>query len=103
MYYYNPTTKEYIPTNDPADWMSTTKKAPPVFDPQTQSPFWTGTDWDIVTADPEPAPDIDALRKAAYKAEADPLYFKAMRQEIDIQQWHDKVAEIRLRYPKETE
>ena len=54
-------------------------------------------------ADPPPAPDIDALRKAAYTAEADPLYFKAMRQEIDIQEWHDKVAEIRLRYPKETE
>ena len=52
-------------------------------------------------ADPPPASDIDALRKAAYIAEADPLYFKAMRQEIDIQEWHDKIAEIRLRYPKE--
>ena len=64
---------------------------------------WLGQGNTPLPADPEPAPDIDALRKAAYTTEADPLYFKAMRQEIDIQEWHDKIEEIRLRYPKETE
>jgi hypothetical protein len=54
-------------------------------------------------ADPPPAPDIDALRKAAYTAEADPLFFKAQRGEIDIQEWHDAVERIRQRYPKEAE
>lgn len=46
---------------------------------------------------------ILALRSAAYTNEADPLFFKAQRQEIDIQEWHDKVAEIKSRYPKEGE
>ncbi len=61
---------------------------------------WLAQGNTALSADPPPAPDIDALRKAAYTAEADPLFFKAQRQEIDIQEWHDKVAEIRARYPE---
>lgn len=52
---------------------------------------------------PEPVPptqaQVDALRKAAYQDEADPLFFKAQRGEIDLSVWTDKIAEIRLRYP----
>ena len=46
------------------------------------------------------AEHTDAYRKAAYIAEADPLFFKAQRGEATIQEWQDKVAEIKLRYPK---
>lgn len=52
-------------------------------------------------ADPDPSLSVDFLRQKAYKEESDPLYFKAQRQEIDIQEWLDKVEEIRNRYPKE--
>ena len=38
-------------------------------------------------------------RAAAYAAEADPLFFKAQRGEAEMQEWQDKVAEIRTRYP----
>jgi hypothetical protein len=41
-----------------------------------------------------------ADRKAAYIAEADPLFFKAQRGEVTLQEWQDKIAEIKLRYPK---
>jgi hypothetical protein len=41
-----------------------------------------------------------ADRKAAYIAEADPLFFKAQRGEVTIQEWQEKIAEIKLRYPK---
>ena len=52
---------------------------------------------------PEPSPttqeQIDALRKAAYQAEADPLFFKWQRGESTEQAWLDKIADIRNRYP----
>lgn len=43
----------------------------------------------------------EANRHAAYIAEADPLFFKAQRGEATMQEWQDKVAEIKARYPKE--
>ena len=39
------------------------------------------------------------LRRAAYTAESDPLYFKWQRGEATQQQWLDKIAEIKSRYP----
>jgi hypothetical protein len=58
---------------------------------------------------PPPAPtteelaaEAEANRRAAYIAEADPLFFKAQRGEATVQEWQDKVAEIKARYPKET-
>ena len=40
-----------------------------------------------------------ASRAAAYIAEADPLFFKAQRGEATIEEWQDKVYEIRNRFP----
>jgi hypothetical protein len=42
---------------------------------------------------------IDALRQAAYQKEADPIFFKWQRGEATEQQWLDKIADIRARYP----
>jgi len=46
------------------------------------------------------AEKADASRRAAYIAEADPLFFKAQRGEVEQQVWLDKVAEIKQRLPK---
>ncbi len=43
---------------------------------------------------------IDRLRQSAYSQEADPLFFKYQRGEIEKQEWLDKIAEIKNRYPK---
>jgi hypothetical protein len=43
----------------------------------------------------------EQLRKAAYIAEADPLFFKAQRGEATMEEWQAKVAEIRNRFPKD--
>jgi hypothetical protein len=43
----------------------------------------------------------EASRKAAYTAEADPLFFQFQRGIIKEQVWLDKIAEIKTRYPKE--
>lgn len=52
---------------------------------------------------PEPEPvtqdQIDAMRRAAYQQEADPLFFKAQRGEASMDDWLAKVAEIRQRHP----
>lgn len=50
-------------------------------------------------ADPPPPPDYGAMRKAAFVAEADPIFFMAQRGEATQQQWLDKVAEIKARWP----
>lgn len=42
---------------------------------------------------------VEAARQAAYKTESDPLFFKAQRGEIGLDQWLEKVAEIKARYP----
>lgn len=39
-------------------------------------------------------------RAEAYRNESDPLFFKAQRGEATEQEWLDKVAEIKARYPK---
>ena len=38
-------------------------------------------------------------RAAAYAAESDSLFFKAQRGEATVQQWQDKVSEIKTRFP----
>ena len=58
---------------------------------------------DPVKAAAMAAEKAEANRKAAYIAEADPLFFKAQRGEVEQQVWLDKVAEIKARYPKEIE
>ena len=50
-------------------------------------------------ADPPPLPDIAALRRAAYAAEADPIFFMHQRGEATQAEWLAKIAEIRARYP----
>jgi hypothetical protein len=43
--------------------------------------------------------EMKQKREAAYKAEADPLFFKAQRGEVTAQGWEAKVAEIKARFP----
>ena len=43
---------------------------------------------------------IDQQLRAAYQAESDPLFFKYQRGEAAEQDWLDKVAEIKARFPK---
>jgi hypothetical protein len=53
---------------------------------------------------PEPVPpnpaQTEALRKAAYQDEADPLFFKWQRGESTESAWLAKIAEIKARYPE---
>jgi hypothetical protein len=41
----------------------------------------------------------EALRKIAYKEEADPLFFKYQRGTVTKEEWLAKVEEIKVRYP----
>lgn len=42
---------------------------------------------------------IESQRAEAYRTESDPLFFKSQRGEATQQEWLDKVAEIKARYP----
>jgi hypothetical protein len=43
--------------------------------------------------------NLKAARATAYAEEADPLFFKAQRDEAELTEWEAKVQEIRDRYP----
>jgi len=43
---------------------------------------------------------VEAKRAAAYRLEADPLFFKSERGEATREEWQAKINEIKLRYPK---
>ena len=43
--------------------------------------------------------EMKASREAAYKEEADPLFFKSQRGEATVEEWQAKVAEIKARFP----
>jgi hypothetical protein len=44
--------------------------------------------------------EAEQKRLDAYRTESDPLFFKAQRGEIELQEWTDKVLEIKQRFPK---
>jgi hypothetical protein len=43
--------------------------------------------------------NLKAARATAYTEEADPLFFKAQREEAELTEWEAKVQEIRDRFP----
>ena len=51
----------------------------------------------LVAKTPE---QTEALRRAAYQVEADPLFFKAQRGEATQADWLAKVEEIKARFPE---
>lgn len=91
----------------------------PEIDPMTQNVFQTTpvfnaernrweTSWVVEPATEQEIADrlqsklesIQKKRLMAYREESDPLFFKWQRDEISKQEWLDKVAEIKNRFPK---
>ena len=65
---------------------------------------WSYTDGVFAAPPVPPAPppthdEVEALRRAAFIAESDPLFFKAQRGEATMAEWEASVAAIRERYP----
>ena len=60
---------------------------------------WDGSRWVEIAPEPPTLAEQKAARAAAYANESDPLFFKWQRGEITKQEWQDKIAEIRARYP----
>ena len=54
--------------------------------------------WDAGAKDRHNA-EAKRQRSAAYAAETDSLFFKSQRGEATVQEWQDKVAEIKARFP----
>lgn len=44
--------------------------------------------------------DMESQRLEAYQRESDPIFFRWQRGEATEQEWKDKIAEIKERYPK---
>ena len=83
-------TSTYVNAVGTADWL-------PVTCPDYLA--WLAAGNTPEPADPPPAPDTSAQRRAAYAAESDPLFFMSQRGEATPQEWLAKVAEIKARYP----
>ena len=64
---------------------------------QTIRPY---TAEEIAAATAPPPKEVqEAARKAAYQAEADPLFFLSQRGEATTAEWQAKIDEIKARYP----
>jgi len=61
---------------------------------------WLAEGNTALPAEPVYTPDIEALRKAAYREESDPLFFKWQRGEATEQEWLASVNAIKARYPE---
>jgi hypothetical protein len=69
--------------------------------PQDFGVTWSEIDAEVARLTAlEPARIATENRRAAYIAEADPLFFKAQRGEATMEEWQAKVAEIKQRFPK---
>jgi len=55
---------------------------------------------EILQIQNESAEQIKQQRQSAYQTEADPIFFKWQRKEATEQEWLDKVAEIKNKFPK---
>jgi hypothetical protein len=44
--------------------------------------------------------EAESNRKSSYIAEADPIFFKVQRGEATQEEWLEKIAEIKQRFPK---
>jgi hypothetical protein len=69
-------------------------------------PVLVGNSWHQVwTVTDKPQSEVDEiatlLRADAYRNESDPLFFKAQRNEVTMEEWAAKVNEIKTRYPKD--
>lgn len=73
-----------------------------VLAPEEVGPGWTyiGIGFSPLPPPKPPTPEqLSDLRAQAYRAESDPLFFKAQRGEATMDEWTAKVAEIKDRYP----
>jgi len=64
--------------------------------PLHASQLWVNGAWQAYVP---PRQEQEAKRKAAYVAEADPLFFMSQRGEATTAEWEARVAEIKARYP----
>jgi hypothetical protein len=70
-----------------------------VVDPVQIDGVWT-QQWETLALPVEQQiENLKAARATAYAEEADPLFFKAQRDEAELTEWEAKVQEIRNRFP----
>lgn len=88
-------------------------EVPPPDAPDGQAAYWRAGEWALVDLPkpPEPAPEVPKTteqlneevrqqRAAAYREEADPLFFKWQRDEATKEEWLASIEAIKTRLPK---
>ena len=70
-----------------------------VIDPVQIDGVWT-QQWEVMDLPvDQQIENLKAARATAYAEEADPLFFKAQRDEAELTEWESKVQDIRDRFP----
>lgn len=95
-----PVMRVEIPTYDPK--LQRVEESTPVLVDNAWTQAWSVielTTEELAQQQAEQLAQAEAQRAEAYRTESDPLFFKAQRGEATQQQWLDKVAEIKARYP----
>jgi hypothetical protein len=112
MIFYSQSTKGFYNTeihgnSIPGDCVTVTEaEYKRLFDGVAQGKFIVpDSDGNPIIVDP-PTESVESIiqnnklkRQHAYTTESDPLFFKSQRGEVTLQEWKDKVEEIKARFP----
>ena len=82
---------EWVLRGSELEWLDATQTQPSEAEIETEIVRLTAI---------EPLRIATENRRNAYFLESDQLFFKAQRGEATMQEWQDKVAEIKARFPK---
>ena len=95
----------YVHSTPAPDYSPLTHRAAaaaPAFDGEKWAQGWTLEELmadEIAEQTARAAEAVYAARRAAYQEESDPIFFQWQRGEKTQQDWLDKIAEIKLRFP----
>ena len=81
---------EWVLRGDVLEWMDSSQTEPTEAEIETELARLIAE---------QPRKEAEQSRAAAYRSEADPLFFKSMRGEATTAEWTAKVAEIKARFP----
>lgn len=88
---------EWVVRGDEIEWMDSEQTKPTKQEIQDEIAYLES---DAYKAEQEKKM-IEMKRAKAYRQESDPLFFKFQRGEATEQEWLDKIAEIKTRFPDE--
>ena len=90
------TDAEFVLRGDELEWLDENQSEPTEKEIADEIAFLESDEYELELK----LKEVETNRRNAYRNEADPLFLKWQRNEATEQEWLDKIAEIKERFPK---